>query len=332
MSETAQNTNWTLLSRYRGELMGAATLWIILLHSTIWFSLFPLAYVKMTGYCGVDCFLLLSAVGLYFSWHNSDRNVLNFYRRRLLRIYPSYLIVVILRFFLENTGKRYVVLAAMTLSFWILDDLSAWFIAAIMVLYLLSPLILKIMDSKYRRIGMCLLWAAALLAGWLMRWTPQNLFFVRIPSFLLGFSVAKRVYEKEPVTVRDKAILAAAFLTGTVLMIVCQRNLVQQYETLDWILRWYSVLLFEVPLLLIISAGAAKTAGSLFNRILSFIGSISLEIYLLFEVFLRLFRETPLARLPFEYHGWVYSLIILCITIAAAYAVHRIAALAVKKR
>ena len=165
-----------------------------------------------------------------------------------------------------------------------------------------------------------------------MRRTPQNLFFVRIPSFLLGFSAAKRVYEKEPVTVRDKAILAAAFLTGTVLMIICQRNLVQQYETLDWILRWYSVLLFEVPLLMMIAAFAAKTAGSPLNRILSFIGSISLEIYLLFEVFLRLFRETPLARLPFEYHGWVYSLIILCITIAAAYAVHRIAALAVKKR
>ncbi len=332
MNDTTQNGNWSLLSGYRGELMGAATLWIVLLHSTIWFSLFPFAYVKMTGYCGVDCFLLLSAVGLYFSWHNSDRNVPGFYRRRLLRIYPSYLIVVILRFFLENTGKRYVVLAAATLSFWILDDLSAWFVAAIMVLYLMSPLILRIMDSKYRKPGMCVLWAAALLAGWLMRRTPQNLFFVRIPSFLLGFSVGKRVYEKQTVTLRDKTVLAAAFLAGTVLMIICQRNLVQQYETLDWILRWYSVLLFEVPLLLIISAGAAKTAESLLNRILSFIGSISLEIYLLFEVFLRLFRETPLARLPFEYHGWVYSLIILCMTIAAGYAVHRIAVLAVKKR
>ena len=83
---------------------------------------------------------------------------------------------------------------------------------------------------------------------------------------------------------------------------------------------------------MIIAGAAAKTAGSLLNRILSLIGSISLEIYLLFEVFLRLFRETPLARLPFEYHGWVYSLIILCMTIAAGYIVHRIAALAVKKR
>ena len=96
--------------------------------------------------------------------------------------------------------------------------------------------------------------------------------------------------------------------------------------------RWKPVLAFCAAAVLFAGVWAAFRNGSLFNRILSFIGSISLEIYLLFEVFLRLFRETPLARLPFEYHGWVYSLIILCITIAAAYAVHRIAALAVKKR
>lgn len=54
----------------------------------------------------------------------------------------------------------------------------------------------------------------------------------------------------------------------------------------------------------------------------SFVGEVSLEIYLWYEVLLRFFRESKLARLPFEYHGVVYSLIILAMTIVLAYAVH----------
>lgn len=324
--------NWDILSRYRNELMGIATLWIVLLHSTIWFSFFPAAYLKMTGYCGVDCFLLLSAMGLYFSWQKGNHNIGSFYRRRLLRIFPAYLIVLVIRFFLEQTGKRYVVLAATTLSFWLMDDLSAWFIAGITVLYLVSPLVLKVMESKQRTIGMAGFFALALLAGVLMRRTPQNLFFVRIPSFLLGFIIGKLVYEKRAVTNRTEWILAAAFAFGTILMVICQRGMVSAYETLDWALRWYSVLLFEVPLLVYLARvfhWLKEHGHTLLNRGLASIGSISLEIYLLFEVLLRFFRETWLARLPFEYRGWVYSLIILAMTIAIGTLVHKASSLVI---
>ncbi len=325
---TSDIRNWGILSRYRGVLLGGATLWIVLLHSTIWFSWPPAAYLKATGYCGVDCFLYLSAVGLYFSWKRNHDGIAAFYRRRFLRIFPAYLIIVIIRCFMEQTGKRYAVLLASTLSFWLRNDLSMWFISGITVLYLLSPLLLAALDSRHRRVWFTLFWAASLISGFLMRGTPQNLFFVRTPSFLLGLCTAQRVYEKKPVTAKEGIGMAAGFLLGTVLMILCQSGAAAAYSTLDWVLRWYSVLLFEVPLLFLAAGLTAFLTERSFTapvQFLSGIGTISLEVYLIFELLLRFFRETPLARLPFEYRGWVYSLIILAMTILAGALVHSIA-------
>ena len=55
------------ISRYRGELMGAAMLFIILFHvqlprSDMFFGL------RRMGNIGVDLFLFLSGIGLWFSW------------------------------------------------------------------------------------------------------------------------------------------------------------------------------------------------------------------------------------------------------------------------
>ena len=53
-----------------------------------------------------------------------------------------------------------------------------------------------------------------------------------------------------------------------------------------------------------------------------FIGNISLEVYLWFEVLLRFFRGTKIEFLPFEYHGVVYSTIIALLTILIAWLTH----------
>ena len=55
------------MSRYRGELMGAAIVFIILFHvplarSDAFFGL------RRCGNIGVDMFLFLSGIGLWYSW------------------------------------------------------------------------------------------------------------------------------------------------------------------------------------------------------------------------------------------------------------------------
>ena len=82
------------ISRYRGELMGAAMLFIILFHVELsrWDPFFGL---RRMGNIGVDIFLFLSGIGLWFSWmkHPDWRR---FFRHRYLRIYPSWIIIACL--------------------------------------------------------------------------------------------------------------------------------------------------------------------------------------------------------------------------------------------
>ena len=82
------------LSRYRGELMGVAMLVVMLFHvggnrhETIWLCM------GRCGNVGVDMFLFLSGIGLWYSlssrpWGGVRSRLSTFYRRRLLRIYPA---------------------------------------------------------------------------------------------------------------------------------------------------------------------------------------------------------------------------------------------------
>ena len=137
---------------------------------------------------------------------------------------PVYWFVAVIRCFMEATGKRYFVLLATTLTFWILDDLSVWYVAAITVFYLLSPLFLKSLNSSHWKKDFGIYFVIALIAGIFMKPTPQNLFFTRIPSFLLGFLIARRCESKPETSGKEKIILCGMFLGGTILMILCQKG------------------------------------------------------------------------------------------------------------
>lgn len=76
------------ISRFRGELMGAAMLFIILFHVALprenaFFGL------RRMGNVGVDMFLFLSGIGLWFSWMKNP-SAKHFFIRRYLRIYLAH--------------------------------------------------------------------------------------------------------------------------------------------------------------------------------------------------------------------------------------------------
>lgn len=305
--------------------MGLATLWILLLHSTAWFSSFLPGYIKATGYCGVDLFLILSAVGIWFSFQNHDSDAVSFLKRRALRILPAYWLIVLLRCIMEQTGIQYFVLLAGTLSFWILDDLSMWFIAGILWLYFLAPFLAETMHQKHWKCWYLGFFLAAFVIGVMGRNIPQNLLFARIPAFLLGFPVGRLVYDKHTCSTKEKLILLFCFAAGSALLLMKHRGVFDARPFFAWAVSYYSVLLFGVPLML----GAAwlfeklsSAKGNVITQGLSFIGNISLEMYLWFEVLLRFFKGTFLEKLPIEYHGVVYSLLIAALTVLCAWLTH----------
>ena len=62
--------SWKSLSKFRSELMGLACLWVMLHHNAFDWpnALESLKRFAIYGNLGVDIFLLLSGVGLYFAW------------------------------------------------------------------------------------------------------------------------------------------------------------------------------------------------------------------------------------------------------------------------
>ena len=99
------------ISRYRGELMGLAMVLIILFHISLPRHDSFYGLVRM-GNIGVDIFLFLSGIGLWFSWEGMSnkpgtfsRRWLDFYARRLRRVYPAWLVVATL-FYLPRFLER----------------------------------------------------------------------------------------------------------------------------------------------------------------------------------------------------------------------------------
>ena len=68
-----KNSELNLLSKYRTQLMGLAMLLILIFHSSIDLShINIIRSLKDTGDVGVDIFLLLSGIGLYFSYTKNN--------------------------------------------------------------------------------------------------------------------------------------------------------------------------------------------------------------------------------------------------------------------
>ena len=79
------------ISTYRSELMGYSILWIMMLHFTFT-QVKPLGFVAQYGFAGVEIFMMVSGFGLFFSL-DKDASLKRFYKKRLLRIFPTYYIL-----------------------------------------------------------------------------------------------------------------------------------------------------------------------------------------------------------------------------------------------
>lgn len=79
------------ISTYRSELMGYSILWIMMLHFTFT-QVKPLGFIAQYGFAGVEIFMMVSGFGLFFSLEK-DASLKHFYKKRLLRIFPTYYIL-----------------------------------------------------------------------------------------------------------------------------------------------------------------------------------------------------------------------------------------------
>ena len=147
----------SLISRFRIELMGLATLGIIICHCPGNHVLMPkvLEYLMYIGKTGVALFFFLSGFGLFYSLSKNTDSLISWYKKRYIRILVPYLVFCLFPGFFEalidpNTDWLRYIEKLTLISYWKNHD-CAWFLAVLIPLYAVCPLFYKVIKYEDSR-------------------------------------------------------------------------------------------------------------------------------------------------------------------------------------
>jgi len=147
-------------SKYRTTLMGIAILGVLMAHFCAFTNLHNESTIisflnQLQNVAYIDGFLFLSGFSMYHSFSRNP-NVTFFYCKRLRRVWIPYLLITILYFcFQDFYVNSYNVLSFLghisTIGYWFEGNFNGlWYIAASILLYLLYPLIHKLVSLVSR--------------------------------------------------------------------------------------------------------------------------------------------------------------------------------------
>lgn len=322
------------ISKFRGELMGLAMLFVMLFHVSLPKNALMYGVVRC-GNVGVDVFLLLSGVGLWFAW-SKNPTLKQFYLRRFKRIYPAWLIMASLYYipqFLTVKGGGYspdvpnlIANILVGWSFWRIDDLTFWFVPAILAMYLFAPFYMKLIQRhpEYR-------WLAALamvLAVMVQYYPPIHkavghveIFFSRIPIFLIGINMGAWVKEKRTLNGSATWLILIAFIMSFAMCIEFEQEWRGRFPLFLERMVYIPLTLSGVLLLNLL----LRHAPAIMLRCFAFVGTVSLELYLIHIQFVLKYVR------PYHLGFWLSSIIMIAVSLVFAWILHKAIAFAIKK-
>ena len=262
--------NLSVYSRYRTQIMGLAAIMIIICHIRgIDYSYVPfLEKLLWFGNYGVEIFLFVSGLGMYYSLTQQDYSLTQWYKRRYVRITVPFVLIAISIYPLRLILNIYASLSDFllyitTLEFWAYHR-GAWYVAMLFPLYFLTPYIVKTVCKM--GFFAIVVWVTLFLG---FSYIPsgneimRNIQFVtsRVPIFILGIGMAPSVKnEYEINVVKTLGVVLGglllchycSFSLGGGLAIICLLGVI-----IDFICRCEPI-----------------------SDVLTFMGSMSLESYL----------------------------------------------------
>lgn len=144
--------NWNELSKFRSQIYGIAMVWIVIYH--VWESYpeqmtFPwtLSEIVSYGNIGVDIFLFLSGISMYFAVQKEIRDggflcIRKFYYKRISKIAIVYVLFCVPYFVFMHLIWNYDLSLFLKQLFFCREKISSfWFLLCIVVCYLLYPFI-----------------------------------------------------------------------------------------------------------------------------------------------------------------------------------------------
>lgn len=187
--------------------------------------------VSSFGGAGVHVFILCSGFGLYLSYLNKPLSYTQFLRRRFLKVYLPYIIVILLSavipFYNTSPDKWIELLSHVFLFKMFVEEWECsygcqfWFVSTILQFYLLWPLILRI----FKRGGVILtliislIWSTFITISGLFNDRIWNSFFLQyLWEFVLGMQLAL-YYKNNPegFKIPSLKILVSVSVVGLIL-------------------------------------------------------------------------------------------------------------------
>lgn len=315
------------ISRFRGEHMGMAMLFIILFH--VFLPRTDDFYgLRRMGNLGVDMFLFLSGVGLWFSWSKCvvtglkdfSRHYRRFYLRRLQRIYPAWFVIACLYYIPRFDGVHWVDLAGDILinwDFWLHDEGTFWYIPATMMLYLFAPPYMELIRRHpiYQ-------WLVVVMVMWciLVQYvTPIHqavghieIFWSRVPIFFLGINMGEAVRRKDSLDGQSIWMIWIMFIMTLGTSIWLEQEIHGRFPLF---LERMLYIPLTVTTILLLNRVFRRTPKWV-NMPIAWVGSVSLEAYLIHIEFV---------LKPIEQHHlgyWPTFLLTVAITLPLAYLLH----------
>ena len=311
------------LSKYRGSLMGLQILLIMFFHFTedcknygVRYSGIVYIFYNYIRSSGVDLFLVLSGLGLYYSWRKNSNKV-HFYKKRFTRISIPYLIVAIPMWFWldvlhEKTGWLSYLKDLSFISFFLEEKRWFWYILVSGVCYLIFPYIYDVIetarDTVEGKLRLLLLCTASTVMAIVFQLYYKDMFvsidvaILRLPAFFVGVWLGKASWKKrvQPrYAIYIQAVLAFLALVpgqmynkeilGTYLLGFCNycicRILTDLFEKAEW------------------SGNTLLRQGKIgVTKVLKWFGRHSIELYLIHVSIRKVLNQTehPTYRLKYE--------------------------------
>ena len=335
MSNVKRKFDLGWLSTYRNELFGLAAISIMIHHfvsdfleSQLYHMADPAVRILARGYyqgigsIGVEIFLLLSGMGLFYSFCK-DEKLLPFYKKRFVRVLPAYCLVGGIYFAVRNLvitkGGIKGFLGEFTFyTFWRDGDTAMWFIAAILVFYLIYPLFYKSFQGKRHKIQMLLIVLVAVLCGEILLheaapefYDHTNFMLLRSVVFVIGCYLGQSIREQRKLSMSVVWICILLVFAGKIYVEY------QDFEPLVW--RNYNAI-FSLCLTMFLCIVLHRFAHArMLRKFLRICGTYSLELYMTHVALRWIFKKAGLLTADVR----IYLLVIL-IAVISSVMVHKV--------
>lgn len=337
MNNNKKMFSFSDLSKYRTLLMGVQIILIIIFHFTadcktadVHYSGLIAVFYNYIRSSGVDIFLALSGIGLYFSWKNNPSQN-DFYRKRLTRIFIPYLLVAIPSWlFLDiivNDGDWLKFFGDVSfITFFSNGTRTFWYILMSFICYLIFPHVFRIVDTaqdtvteKMRILLLCVTSTVVVIALQLYYkelYSNVAIALTRFPAFFVGVLLGKATYEKRETPVKNIFIWTILSVLLIVPLGIINKKIIGTYTIAFFNLCFCFLLIVFLNLLSCSKNRVMKFIYTTCRAILEWFGKYTIELYLTHVIIRKCLKALGLHTYRYSvYAAIVVSSIIISIVL-----------------